>query len=253
MEKETIYKELERKISLADLQAQYDLEAIYLLSEKINPPDGNREYQLLVNVEAQKAEPSDYDIPERGAFYTATMISAQYGPVFTGKDYSKLKKVYSIWIVMNCSESNGNTIMRYYTEKETVLGKEPKRERYNFSEVIVIRLTKNLAPKGKTELKLHRFLGTIFSDKLEVDEKKAILKNEFNLPMGSEMRRKVTTVCNLSEAIVEDAMNRGEKNKLRELIQRKIEKGKPLEVIADELEETVENIRELYEELLKEK
>ena len=30
-------------------------------------------------------------------------------------------------------------------------------------------------------------------------------------------------------------------------------KGKTLEVIADELEETVENIRELYEELLKEK
>lgn len=104
----------------------------------------------------KKAEPSGYDIPERGAFYTARMISAQYGPVFTGKDYSKLKKVYSIWIVI----------------------------RYNLSEVIVIRLTKNLAPKGKTELNLHRFLGTIFSDKLEVAEKKAILKNEFNLPMG---------------------------------------------------------------------
>ncbi|MBP3567738.1 MAG: hypothetical protein J6K04_01095 [Lachnospiraceae bacterium] len=61
-----------------------------------------------------------------------------------------------------------------FTEQGTELGKEPKQERYNLSEVIVIRLTKNLAPKGKTELKLHRFLGTIFSDKLEVDEKKAI-------------------------------------------------------------------------------
>ncbi|MBP3610527.1 MAG: hypothetical protein J6J42_09355 [Lachnospiraceae bacterium] len=222
-------------------------------------PEGSREFQLLINVEAQKAEPSKYTIPERGAFYVARMLSSQYGEVFTGEEFQKLKKVYSIWLVLNCPEKRGNTITRYYTERESLLGKVPTEERYQLSEIIVIRLSKKLAKAEKEELKLHRFLGTIFSGKMSPEQKKEILRNEYNVPIAADMRRRVSEVCNLSEAIEEEAEKRGEKrgialgarNKLRELVERKIAKGKSLEVIADELEEDIVVIRDIYEEIIK--
>lgn len=51
---------------------------------------------------------------------------------------------------------------------------------------------------------------------------------------------------------IEDGEKIGKKEKLSELIQKKILKNKPLDQIADELEESPETIRPLYEKIRQE-
>ena len=46
-----------------------------------------------------------------------------------------------------------------------------------------------------------------------------------------------------------DARKEGEKNKLRELVQKKVEKNYSAEKIAEDLEESVETIQKIMEEL----
>lgn len=53
----------------------------------------------------------------------------------------------------------------------------------------------------------------------------------------------------LVEEGIEKGIGQGENRKLKELIQKKLEKGKSVEEIADALEESTERIRELMEEL----
>lgn len=56
-------------------------------------------------------------------------------------------------------------------------------------------------------------------------------------------------MCNLSDLIEERGIEKGERLCLLSQIQKKLAKGKSLEQIADELEETVEYILPLYEQV----
>ena len=49
--------------------------------------------QVIVNIEAQKAEPSAYDIINRAVFYISRMISSQKGREFIKSNYNDIKRV----------------------------------------------------------------------------------------------------------------------------------------------------------------
>ena len=51
------------------------------------------------------------------------------------------------------------------------------------------------------------------------------------------------------EAGLEAGLEAGENNKLRNQIKKKLQKGKTIQQIADECEESVDNIRRLMEEM----
>ena len=55
-------------------------------------------------------------------------------------------------------------------------------------------------------------------------------------------------MCNLSDLIEERGIEKGDRLRLLSQIQKKLAKGKSLEQIADELEETVDTILPLYEQ-----
>ena len=60
--------------------------------------------QIIINIEAQKTDPTDYDILNRAIFYISRMISSQKNREFKGSNYNDIKKVYSIWMCMNMKE-----------------------------------------------------------------------------------------------------------------------------------------------------
>ena len=62
--------------------------------------------QIIVNVEAQKSEPSSYDILNRAIFYVSRMISSQKEKDFSNSNYNDIKRVYSIWVCMNMPENS---------------------------------------------------------------------------------------------------------------------------------------------------
>ena len=74
--------------------------------------------QIIINVEAQTDEPTRYDILYRAIFYVSRMILAQKEREFTGSEYNKIKRVYSIWICMGMKDNTLSHIC--LTEKQLI-------------------------------------------------------------------------------------------------------------------------------------
>ena len=87
------------------------------------------------------------------------------------------------------------------------------------------------------------------------EEKLDILKNEYHIPMEKSIKEDVKVMCNLSEGIEERGIMKGKAEgrteHLKQQVQKKLVKGKSVEVIADELEESVSAIENVLEELRK--
>ena len=55
--------------------------------------------QIIINVEAQKDEPTGYEILNRAIFYVSRLISSQKERDFENSSYDDIKRVYSIWVL----------------------------------------------------------------------------------------------------------------------------------------------------------
>ena len=56
--------------------------------------------QIIINVEAQKDEPKEYDILNRAIFYVSRLVSSQKERDFVNMKYNDIRRVFSIWICM---------------------------------------------------------------------------------------------------------------------------------------------------------
>ena len=57
--------------------------------------------QIIVNIEIQKDEPTEYNILNRAIFYVSRMVSSQKQRDFMNSDFDNIKQVYSIWLCLN--------------------------------------------------------------------------------------------------------------------------------------------------------
>ena len=73
--------------------------------------------QIIINVEAQKDEPGEYEILNRAIFYVSRLVSSQKERDFENSSYNDIKRVYSIWICMNMEE---NTMSHIHLTKEDI-------------------------------------------------------------------------------------------------------------------------------------
>lgn len=118
------------------------------------------------------------------------------------------------------------------------------------------------------EHKLHRLLEIFFSPELAEEEKKEIMENEYDIEISDNIERSVREMCNVSEGLVnrclakgleqgiaqglEQGLEQGAVTKLINLVIKKVQKGKSLAQIADELETDIEEITPIYEAVLQE-
>lgn len=219
-------------------------------------PKGER-IKLIINVEIQKDYYPGYDLVTRGIFYCARMLSAQLDTEFSADDYDNIKKVYSIWLCLNAPKDIEGSLVKYSIKPEiitTKVGKENKllNHRYDLLSVVMIGLNKDSFRQPRTEL--HGMLGTVFSEELKPEEKLEILSKEYQMETTEETKEGVNVMCNLSDAIEERGLRRGEERgeqkKLIEQVCRKVQKNKALSVIAEELEEEEALIKPIYEAVL---
>ncbi len=61
--------------------------------------------QVIVNVEAQKDEPTGYHILNRAVFYVSRLVSSQKERDFVKTNYNDIRRVFSIWVCMNMDEN----------------------------------------------------------------------------------------------------------------------------------------------------
>ena len=195
--------------------------------------------QVIVNIEAQKAEPSAYDIINRAVFYISRMISSQKGREFVNSNYNDIKRVYSIWVCMNMSQNCMNYI--HFTQ-ESVVGTYQWKGDIDLANIVLIGLAEDL-PEKEEKYELHRLLGALLSAKLDVNTKLDIIGNEFDIPLESDIRKEVNDMCNLSQGIKEQTYAEG----LAEAVIKLSKKGYNAAQISDLLDMEVEKVQKIIE------
>ena len=193
--------------------------------------------QIIVNVEAQKAEPSSYDILNRAIFYVSRMISSQKGRDFVKSNYNNIKRVYSIWNCMNIDE---HSMSHIHLTRDDIIGSHNWKGDINLLNIVLVGLAEDL-PEKTEKYELHRLLGALLSSKLNVDEKLDIIGNEFQIPLESDIRKDVSEMCNLSQGIEERGVEKG----LAEAAIRMYKKGYSIEQISDILAMDIERVKDI--------
>lgn len=207
--------------------------------------------QIIINVEAQKDEPSDYEILNRAVFYVSRLVSSQKERDFENSSYDDIKSVYSIWICMNMEE---NTMSHIHLTKEDLIGSYEWKGNLDLLNIIMIGLAKEL-PEHDETYELHRLLGALLSRELTIDEKLDIIGNEYDIPLEENFRKDMSTMCNLSQGVKEEGIAIGRREGLEEgrreghaeLITKMYKNGLSIEQIASATDKTIEEVKTIIE------
>lgn len=195
--------------------------------------------QVIVNVEAQKDEPTSYHILNRAVFYVSRLISSQKERDFVGINYDDIKRVFSIWVCMNMDE---NSMDYVHLTNDKLLGSYQWKGGLDLLNIVRIGIADDL-PEHDDQYELHRLLSTLLSMELSADEKLGIMENEYSIAVDDRMREDVSVMCNLSQGIREKATD----NALAGVIMNMYENNFTLEQIAVATKKSVEEIKAIIE------
>ena len=200
--------------------------------------------QIIINIEAQKDEPSEYDILNRAIFYVSRMISSQKERDFTNSNYNDIKRVYSIWVCMKMSE---NSLVHIHLVRDNLINSHEWKGKLDLINIVMIGLTETL-PKCEEKYELHRLLGTLLFQNLTANEKLDIIGNEYDIPLEKEIREDVSIMCNLSAGIREAATKIATEATSRKFVLSMYKKGYTIAQIADVAEMDEKKIEDIIKE-----
>ena len=205
---------------------------------------GEGHSQIILNVEAQKDDPDDYAVLNRGLFYVSRLISSQKERDFEKSRYDDIRSVYSVWICMNMEE---NSFSHVHLVQERHLGSRDWPGKLDLMNVILIGVAEEL-PGKEPGYELHRLLGTLFSPELTVNEKLGIMETEYHIPMEDNIRKDVIDMCNLGQGVWERGEAVGKEAEKIATIKRMYRKGYSIEMIADASDKTPEEVETILSE-----
>ena len=198
--------------------------------------------QIIVNIEAQKDEPTEYKILNRAIFYVSRMISSQKERDFVNTNYDDIKQVFSIWICMNMDD---NSLSHIHLTKDELLKSCNWKGNLDLLNIVLIGIT-NEIPEHDEKYEMHRLIGALLSSELKEQEKLDIIEHEYNIPISQEFREDVRIMCNLSTGIEERATERATKKATEKTSEKFIlnmyKKGYTLDQIADVAETGVDEV-----------
>ena len=194
--------------------------------------------QIIVNIEAQKDEPTEYKILNRAIFYVSRLISSQKERDFVNTNYDDIKQVLSIWICMNMDD---NSLSHIHLTKDEMLKPCNWKGNLDLLNIVLIGIT-NEIPEHDEKYEMHRLIGALLSGELKEQEKLDIIEHEYNIPISQEFREDVRIMCNLSTGIEERATERATEKTSEKFILNMYKKGYTLDQIADVAETGVDEV-----------
>ena len=206
--------------------------------------------QIIVNIEAQKDEPTEYKILNRAIFYVSRLISSQKERDFVNTNYDDIKQVFSIWICMNMDD---NSLSHIHLTKDEMLKPCNWKGNLDLLNIVLIGIT-NEIPEHDEKYEMHRLIGTLLSGELKEQEKLDIIEHEYNIPISQEFREDVRIMCNLSTGIEERATERATKKATEKTSEKFIlnmyKKGYTLDQIADVAETGVDEVEAMLKKCI---
>ena len=197
--------------------------------------------QVIINIEIQKDEPTQYFLLNRAIFYVSRMVSSQKGRDFVHQNYNDMKRVFSIWLCMNMPS---NSMSYVHLTKEDIL------EHYNWNghldllNIVLLGIGRELPPQEE-QYELHRLIGTLLSAELTVTQKLAIIETEYHIPLSVELEEGVNDMCNLGEGIEERAIEKTKKEIILEIILEMYQNGCSPELISTVTKKDISEIEEI--------
>ena len=198
--------------------------------------------QIIVNIEAQKDEPTEYKILNRAIFYVSRLISSQKERDFVNTNYDDIKQVFSIWICMNMDD---NSLSHIHLTKDELLKPCNWKGNLDLLNIVLIGIT-NEIPEHDEKYEMHRLIGTLLSGELKEQEKLDIIEHEYNIPISQEFREDVRIMCNLSTGIEERATEKTSEK----FILNMYKKGYTLDQIADVAETGVDEVEAMLKKCI---
>ena len=194
--------------------------------------------QIIVNIEAQKDEPTEYKILNRAIFYVSRLIASQKERDFVNTNYYDINQLFSIWICMNMDD---NSLSHIHLTKDELLKPCNWKGNLDLLNIVLIGIT-NEIPEHDEKYEMHRLIGALLSSELKEQEKLDIIEHEYNIPISQEFREDVRIMCNLSTGIEERATERATEKTSEKFILNMYKKGYTLDQIADVAETGVDEV-----------
>ena len=262
---ETIETFIEQNVRVSQVEVDPGGKKLFGKDTESNIPDEGKVYfdilfdaykpdipddKVIVDVEAQKKYDPGYDLVPRGIFYCARILSQEYNVEFNAKDYSRIKKVYSIWICKDVPDKYANTITSYSIKENDMYGEFTGETYYDLVNVVMIRLgSEDIASDNE----LIGLLKALLSDKMGGDEKIEILENDYGLKMNKEVEEELRIMCNLSDLVEDRGIAIGEERGFARgtvnVAKKMLKANKPIVEIMEFTELSEEEIRKLKEEI----
>ena len=198
--------------------------------------------QIIVNIEAQKDEPTEYKILNRAIFYVSRLISSQKERDFVNTNYDDIKQVFSIWICMNMDD---NSLSHIHLTKDKMLKPCNWKGNLDLLNIVLIGITNEISEHDE-KYEMHRLIGALLSSELKEQEKLDIIEHEYNIPISQEFREDVRIMCNLSTGIEERATEKTSEK----FILNMYKKGYTLDQIADVAETGVDEVEAMLKKCI---
>lgn len=200
--------------------------------------------KILINVEAQKSTEAGklgYHLENRIVYYLSRMISSQKDVEFFRSNYDDIKKAYSIWICMDASEKQ-DAIHELRFTSETVFGHERVFPYLDKMRGVVIHIRK-MGNVEESKNKLIAMLEDLLSKEAHVTKKQKLVEKH-GIKMNVEIERRMGEMCNLSDLVEEEGIEKGKIECVRNLIGLL-----PDEILAEKTGLPLEKIKEIHAEV----
>ena len=203
-------------------------------------PDSNQKIGIIINAEAQSIQHINYDVLNRAHYYNARNISSQYKTLWEENNYDELRKVVSIWFILDAPKYKQGSLNRYIMKEEHVVGNVCENHKnINKNEIVMVYLS-----QGKTENEFIQMMSDIKNKNVHYEEFKNKLANKYGIAIDDQAILEVKQMCNYGSYVFNEGKNEG---KLEGIIEGKIEAI--LELIKNKMNKKNLDVIQAMEEL----
>ncbi|MDO4499781.1 MAG: PD-(D/E)XK nuclease family transposase [Erysipelotrichaceae bacterium] len=142
-------------------------------------PNSEDSIGLYIDVESQNVVNPGYPLLKRAIYYSSRLIARQKNESFSGSDYGKLRKVYTIWICFNPGKNSEDTINHYCLSEEHLKGEyHEHKDNYDIPHIIMMNVGKKKTMDSSAFYDILDMFRIIFLEKTLLPECKIDILNE---------------------------------------------------------------------------
>ena len=152
----------------------------------VKVPGTNDTVSIILDVEGQNDNGNGYPIGKRAEYYISRLVSAQKGSEFTGTDYGKIRKTYSIWCMLDPYADDRSSMVSYSMTPHIHAGDPKRLVKMDTLNIIFLNLGVDYSEDLPDCI---RFPTAVFATKLPEDERRMILTEKYKIPQREYPKR----------------------------------------------------------------